>query len=155
VSRAYARAARGGYALAEPKSRRARRTVALPALAREAIEAQRVRQDAERDAAGSAWQDRDGLIFTDPLGRPPHPETVTSAFRALVGRSGLGSLRLHDLRHTAATLALSAGVPVVDVSEMLGHSSAAVTLNVYAHVVAEGPRRVADALDRALSGGAS
>jgi integrase len=49
-------------------------------------------------------------------------------------------------------MALSAGVPVVDVSTMLGHSSAAVTLNVYAHAVAEGPRRVADAMDRALGG---
>ncbi len=150
VARAYARAARGGYALSEPKSRKARRTIALPTLARKALEARRVRQDADREAAGSAWQDRDGLIFTDTIGRPQHPETVTAAFGVLVTRSGLGHLRLHDLRHTAATLALAAGVPVVDVSEMLGHSSAAVTLNVYAHTVTEGPRRVADALDRAL-----
>lgn len=152
VSRAYARGVRGSYVLSEPKTRRARRTIALPALAREALEAQRGAQDAQRDAAGATWQDRDGLVFTDAIGRPHHPESVTSAFGRLVVRSGMGPLRLHDLRHTAATMALSAGVPVVDVSEMLGHSSAAVTLTVYAHTVAEGPRRVADALDRAMGG---
>ena len=62
VARAYARASRGGYALSEPKSRKARRTIALPALALEALEAQRARQDADRAAAGSAWQDRTGGI---------------------------------------------------------------------------------------------
>ena len=70
-----------------------------------------------------------------------------------MGRSGLGALRLHDIRHTAATLALAAGVPVLDVSEMLGHSSATVTLTVYGHATEAGPRRVADALDRALAEG--
>ncbi len=150
VARAYARAARGGYAVSEPKTRKARRTIALPSLARAALEAQRARQDAEHVSAGSAWQDRDGLVFTDSIGRPQHPETVTTAFRALVSRSGLGHLRLHDLRHTTATLALAAGVPVLDVSEMLGHSSAAVTLSVYGHATEPGPRRVADAMDRAL-----
>ncbi|MDA8237905.1 MAG: tyrosine-type recombinase/integrase [Chloroflexi bacterium] len=152
VSRALARSAAGGYAVAEPKSRRARRTIALPALARDALRRQAEAQAREREAAGTAWQDRDGLIFTDPVGRLWHPESVTSAWAALVKRTGIGRLRLHDLRHTAATLSLSGGVPVQDVSDMLGHSSPSITMDIYSHSVDEGPRRVADAMDRALGG---
>ena len=150
VARALARSAGGGYAVAEPKSRRARRTIALPILARDALRRQGQAQTREREAAGSAWQDRDGLIFADPIGRPWHPDSVTSAWGALVRRSGIGHLRLHDLRHTAATLSLSAGLPVRDVADMLGHSSPSITLDVYGQSVSEGPRRVADAMDRAL-----
>lgn len=151
VVRALARSASGGYCVAEPKSRRARRTIALPALAREALRRQHDRQDAERAAVGSAWQDRDGLVFADPIGRPWHPETITTHHRALVRRSGIGRLRLHDLRHTAATLALSAGVPVRDVADALGHASPSITLDIYGQSVAEGPRRVAEAMDRTLA----
>jgi integrase len=150
VSRSLARAATGGYAVAEPKSKRSVRTIVLPALARQALDHQRVRQDVEKAAAGSAWQDVDGSVFTDAIGRPWHPETMTTMYRALVARSGIGPLRLHDLRHTAATLALSAGVPVRDVSDALGHASPSITLDIYGQSVAEGPRRVADALDRAF-----
>jgi integrase len=60
-------------------------------------------------------------------------------------------VRLHDLRHTAATLALAAGVPVRDVADNLGHASPSITLDIYGHAVPEGSRRVADAMDRALS----
>jgi len=152
VARALSRSAGVGYAIAEPKSRRAHRTIALPALARDALRRQAEMQGREREAAGSAWQDRAGYVFLDPIGRLRKPEAVGSAWRALVARTGIGRLRLHDLRHTAATLSLSAGIPVQDVADMLGHSSASITLDVYSHAVAEGPRRVADAMDRALEG---
>jgi integrase len=89
-------------------------------------------------------------VFPDATGKPMHPEAASNAFRALADRVGLEDVRLHDLRHTAATLALAAGVPVRDVSDMLGHSSPSVTLNVYGHAIPEGPSRVADALDKAL-----
>ena len=152
VARSLSRAPGAGYAIAEPKSRRAHRTIALPVLAIDALRRQAEMQDREREAAGSAWQDRAGYVFADPIGRLLHPESVTSAWRALVARTGIGHLRLHDLRHTAATLSLSAGIPVQDVADMLGHSSASITLDVYSHAVAEAPRRVADAMDRALGG---
>lgn len=152
VSRALARSADGGYAIAEPKSRRGRRSIVLPSLGVEALGRQRIRQEAERAGAGAAWQAGD-LIFADAIGRPWHPETITTMFRSLVDRSGIGHLRLHDLRHSAATIALSAGVPVRDVSDALGHSSPSITLDIYGQAVAEGPRRVADAMDRALGHG--
>jgi integrase len=138
VDASMAVAAKGGYERAEPKTRRSRRTVGLPALARDALALQRAASD------GSPW------VF--PVGgKPMHPEAASEAFRVLSRRAGL-TVRLHDLRHTAATLALAAGVPVRDVSDALGHSSPSVTLNVYGHAIPEGPSRVADALDKALGG---
>jgi len=153
VARSVARAAGGGYAVGAPKTRRAGRTLALPVLGRDALRRQRESQDAQRAALGTAWQDVDGVVFTDPVGRPWHPETITAAYRTLVRHSGIGRLRLHDLRHTAATLALSAGVPARDVADALGHAGPSITLDIYGQSVAEGPRRVADAMDRALSHG--
>ena len=137
VDASMAVAASGGYERAEPKTRRSRRTVGLPALAHEALERQRAASD------GSPW------VF--PVGaKPMHPEAASDAFRRLARSAGL-TVRLHDLRHTAATLALAAGVPIRDVADALGHSSPSVTLNVYGHAIPEGPSRVAEALDKALA----
>lgn len=133
--------ANGGYVRGDPKTRRSRRTVGLPAMARAALERQRVL------TAGSPW------VFPDPVtGQPLHPEAASNAWAALAKRAGLSGVRLHDLRHTAATLALAAGVPVRDVADSLGHSSPSVTLDIYGHAIPEGPSRVADALDKALGG---
>ena len=95
----------------------------------------------------------DGSLWVFPVGdKSMHPEAASDAVRRLADQAGLPGVRLHDLRHTAATLALAAGVPVRDVSDALGHSSPSVTLNVYGHAIPEGPSRVADALDKALGG---
>ncbi len=100
VTGTLARSARGGYERAEPKTRRSRRTVGLPAMARQALARQR------ELSTGSPW------VFPDPVtGKPLHPESVTSAWRALAKRADLPGVRLHDLRHTAATLALAGWRP--------------------------------------------
>ena len=151
VRRSLARAEGGGWAMAEPKTRRSRRTVMLPGIARDGLDRQRQRQAAAKDAAGSAWQDRAGQVFTDAVGRPLNPTAVSHAFRVAADRLAL-PVRLHDLRHTAATLMLGAGVPLKVVSETLGHSSIAVTADVYAHVTPQLRREAADAMDRALGG---
>jgi integrase len=156
VRRAMARSPEGGYRPAEPKSRRAKRTITLAGVALAALARRRADQDTDRVNAGELWSDPDGLVFTDPLGRPWAPETITDAWRRLVSRSGIGGrLRLHDMRHTAATLALSAGIPVRDVADALGHASPSITLDIYGHTVAEGPDRVAASIDRAIGGGAA
>ena len=152
VRRSLARAEGGGWALAEPKTARSRRTVMLPAFADAALGQQRSRQAELRAIAGTAWQDRSGMIFTDAVGRPLHPSAVSHAFRAAADSLGLSGVRLHDLRHTAATLLLGAGVPLKVVSETLGHSSIAITADVYAHVTPELRREAADAMDRTLGG---
>jgi integrase len=154
VRRSLARASGSGYALAEPKTKRSRRTVPLPPTILEALDRQRTRQDLAKAAAGSAWQDRVGLCFTDAVGRPVSPTVVSHAFRDAADAIGL-PVRLHDLRHTYASALLRAGVPLKVVSEVLGHSSIATTADVYGHLEDAGRRQAADAIGFALTGGAS
>ena len=123
----------------------------LPAVAVEGLRRQKARQAADKLAAGTGWQDRDGLTFTGVVGHPVRPDALSAAFRGAADRIGL-PVRLHDLRHTAASLMLAEGVSVKVVSETLGHSSVGVTLDVYAHVSPELRREAANALDKALGG---
>jgi len=91
----------------------------------------RRRQAAEKLAAGPAYEDSAFLL----VGRPYHPESISRWFDTKVAQLGLPRIRLHDCRHTAATLMLAAGTPVKVVSEVLGHSSVTTTLSIYAHVL--------------------
>ncbi len=75
------------------------------------------------------------MVVARENGTPIHPHSFSQTFERLVKRAGIRSIRLHDLRHTHATLALKAGVPVKVVSERLGHESPAFTLKQYAHVI--------------------
>jgi integrase len=115
-----------------------------------ALAAWRKRQAEERLAAGPAWQEH-GLAFVDEAGRAPHPETITRWWREAVARARVTPIRLHDARHTAATMMLRAGVPVKVVSQRLGHADVAVTMRVYQHTTAHDDQAAADALGRALA----
>lgn len=92
-------------------------------------------------------------MFPDTIGRARHGAIFNrSSWRPVREAAGLPpSVRFHDLRHTAASLALAAGVPVTTVSEMLGHASTAITLSVYAHAVPGSQQAAADAMDSILS----
>ena len=96
------------------------------------------------------WQNADDLVFTDAVGRPLVNRYITPALRAALSRAGLPAIRCHDLRHTAATLQLAAGVPLSTISRTLGHSTLAITADTYAAVTPELRRDAADAMDRAL-----
>lgn len=124
----------------------------MPARARQAVETQRTRQLFAKNAAGTAWQDRTGLVFTDSVGRPLLPESVSHRFGRDLAKAGVPRIRFHDLRHSAATALLTAGVPLVVVSEWLGHSGVGITASAYAAVVPELMTEAADAMDRALGG---
>lgn len=140
----------GRLAWGPPKSDRGRRTVVLDAGTVAALRSHRARQSKERLALGSGYEDQ-GLVFAREDGAPLHPEWITKRFHALTKAAGLPAIHLHDLRHSAASLALTAGVPMKVVSENLGHSTMAVTANVYSHVTTDLARdaaaRVAAALD--------
>jgi integrase len=90
-------------------------------------------QAEERLASGPVWRDL-GLVFTLPDGRPYHPDRLSREFARRVARHGVPRIRLHDLRHTWATLALQAGVPTKVVAERLGHASTRITEDIYQHV---------------------
>jgi len=74
-------------------------------------------------------------VFCHEDGAPIHPHVLSDAFKKLVARSGIPRIRLHDLRHTHATLLLKAGVPIKVVSERLGHATPAFTMATYQHVL--------------------
>lgn len=77
----------------------------------------------------------DGLVVTNIDGSASNPEAFSNLFADLARRAGLPVIRLHDLRHSYATEALAAGVPVKVVSQRVGHADVGVTLRVYAHVM--------------------
>lgn len=119
----------------EPKTARGRRRIALAPSVAEALRGQRTRQLAERLMLGPAWDDGD-LVFPNPVGHVLDPSNVThTSFRPLLRRAGLPQIRFHDLRHTAATLLLLRHVNPKVVSELLGHASVAITLDIYSHVL--------------------
>jgi integrase len=137
--------------LVEPKTSRSRRTVNLSEAAVRALRAHKVRQLEERLAAGLRWQDS-GLVFPNSLGKPLDPHELHNGFKALLTKAGLPNIRFHDLRHSAASLMLAQGIPLRSIQDILGHSSIALTANLYAHVGEQLRREAADAMDAVLAG---
>ena len=121
--------------LGTPKTAKGRRTVTLDKGTIAALREHRKRQAAERLLMGAGWTDLD-LVFCHVDGTMLHPERFTRGFSEAVGRLGLPAIRLHDLRHGWATLALQAGVHPKVVQERLGHANIGITLDTYSHVVA-------------------
>lgn len=87
----------------------------------------------ERRVAAEVWEDND-LIFSTNTGRPVNPNNLIRHFRALLATAGVRPIRLHDLRHTSASLLLLAGEHPKVVSERLGHAGVSITMNLYSHV---------------------
>ncbi|MGH9015360.1 MAG: tyrosine-type recombinase/integrase [Acidimicrobiia bacterium] len=121
------------HAASRTKAHRAR-VIELDAETVAALKTWRTRQAEERLLLGPAYKDRD-LVFCHPDGRPYHPDRFSREFDRRVLRYHAPRIRLHDLRHTWATLALQAGVDVKIVSERLGHSTTTITRDIYQHVL--------------------
>lgn len=117
-----------------PTKHKRGRSVPLDKGTVEALRRHRARQAEWQLAMGSGWANEWDLVFTQSDGRPYRPDSLSADFAKLVKESGLPRIRLHDLRHTFATVALSHGVPIKVISEVVGHSSTAFTLDQYAHV---------------------
>jgi integrase/predicted RNA-binding Zn-ribbon protein involved in translation (DUF1610 family) len=133
----------GEVQISEPKTARGRRRLALDPLTMEALKAHAARQADERSAC-DAW-DESGYIFTTEEGQPLDPHRVSKAFERRLRAAALPRIPLHGLRHTYATLALSSGVNPRIVSGRLGHSTVALTLDIYSHVL---PQADAEAAER-------
>jgi len=135
--------------IATPKSGKSR-SVALGTVAVTALREHRKRQAQERLLVGTEWRDL-GVVFSTEYGDFLSPTTLRLALRRALTRAGLPTIRFHDLRHSAATLMLGRGVHPKMASEMLGHSTIAITLDLYSHVSANMQRQAADAIDAALA----
>jgi len=120
--------------VSEPKTVKGRRVIAIDPGTVEVLKAQAARQLEEQGKWDEAWVDS-GLVFTLENGEALDPESVSRYFRHAVKASMLPPIRLHDLRHTHATLALQAGIHPKVVSERLGHATISITLDTYSHAI--------------------
>jgi len=121
----------------EPKSAGSRRTIALPeyTVAVLLLHQEKTGKD-------------EGLLFTTSSGRPVSPRNLTRHFHLALDKAGLPKIRFHDLRHTAATLLLKENVHPKIVQEMLGHSTIALTLDTYSHILPDIQQEAADKMDK-------
>ena len=121
-----------GWAFDDTKRRRSRRVVKLQSFVLAALKTLR-----ERLAAGGEGNccPENDLIFVTETGMPLRQRVVKREFRRLLAKAGIRSVRLYDLRHTAATLGIAAGVSVKVISDQLGHASISFTLERYSHVL--------------------
>jgi integrase len=140
---------KGGASFGPPKSRRSRRTIALDPETVDALRRHRETQLLERDFAGPAYTDRD-LVFADPLGGTIHPRRLTKSFSQHRKAAGIPGGSLHVLRHTAATLMLSGGVPIHIAAARLGDDPTTV-LGTYAHLLPQSDELAAERMAAALA----
>ena len=126
------------------------RNVRLTSGAVEALKRHRAAQNGQRIRLGSLWQDH-GLVFPSQRGTTMHASNLTArSFKPLLKRAGLPDIRLHDLRHTCATLLLSEGVHPKFVQELLGHANVGITLDTYSHVLPSMGDQTVTAMERVL-----
>jgi integrase len=134
-----------------PKTKKGEREIALDPRTVEALRAHRKAQVKEQLAMGEHYQDG-GLVFARPDGTPIHPDRASKLFNGLVARSRLKRIRLHDLRHTHATIALRAGIHPKVVSERLGHGSIVITLDAYSHAIPAMQQEAAETIAALVNG---
>ena len=140
----------GKVTLGPPKTKKSRRSVGLTERAVEALRAHLSRQLEAMERMGSLYRPG-GLVFANEIGGIINPSNLRNrSFKPLLKRAGLPHIRFHDLRHTCATLLLSRNVNPKVVSEMLGHSSIAITLDTYSHVLPTMQQSAVHALEDTL-----
>lgn len=150
IRRTLSTAMGAGFSFNPPKTAKSRRSIKVPKLALQTLRRHRVVQLEKRMKAGDLWKDHD-LVFTTGVGTPiSRADLITRSFKPLLRRAGLPDIRFHDLRHTCATLLLGKGVHVKLVQELLGHSTIAITLDTYSHVLPGMGDSLADTMDEAF-----
>jgi integrase len=142
----------GGYRVTEPKTASGKRKITLPQFVLEVLQQYRIRQLEAKLKAGPQWEEHD-LVFCNIYGRFLNTNSLQMLFSSLLKKAGLPHMRFHDLRHSAATILLSMGVPAKVVQELLGHSHISITLGVYGHVLASMQQEAMDKLDELFGKG--
>ena len=120
--------------IGEPKTLRSRRTLDMPDLVVNVLKRHRDEQDKERVAAADTWVET-GLVFTTTVGTAIDPSNLRRQFTKLTRKAGIGHWHPHELRHSAASLLSAAGVPIEQISDVLGHEGPRTTAAVYRHLV--------------------
>lgn len=150
VDRQLIRQKGGGYVFRSPKTSSGQRQIAIGQAAITVLKQHAENQENQRKKAGERWEEW-GLVFPSNIGTPTEATKLRAAFRKVLKRAGLPNLRFHDLRHTAASLMLNFGVPLIVVSKRLGHANPSITLNVYAHLVPSMQEKAAEIMDELLT----
>jgi integrase len=139
----------GVLVVSTPKTAGSRRTVSLSLAAVALLKAHKVTQASERLKAGNLWENT-GFVFVTEFGQPADPRNLLRAVTIAAKKADLVGVGVHTLRHTYATTALLNGVPIHVVSRNLGHSSIAITADIYGHLTDEATQSAADTVSVAL-----
>ena len=135
-----------GYVVGEPKTKAGRRKIVLSSVVLKALKEHQVKQEQARVKMGEKWQEY-GLVFCNLHGGYFNPGHVWYLFKQLLKAADLPDVRFHDLRHSVATVLLAAKMDLKAVSQLLGHSSVAITADVYQNVLPEQQQEIVSKID--------
>ena len=141
---------KAGLRFKPPKTKRGRRNIALPPDAVTMLRAHRIKQLETRLVIGLGKIEPSTLVLSDVEGRPLKPHTVSRAWQRIVVAKGLPQVTFHALRHTHASMLIRKGVDILTISRRLGHSAAAITLDVYGHLIEGADAAAAKAIEGVL-----
>jgi integrase len=133
----------------EPKTRQSARLVSIPDSVVVELKNHKRWQEHHKQQIGKAYEDYD-LIVANEIGRPIHPRSLTGHFNQIIKKANVSKIRFHDTRHTHATILLKLGEHIKIVSERLGHSNSAMTMNVYSHVTRDMQEQAANRFEKAM-----
>jgi integrase len=152
VIRQLTRAKRGGFEFTQPKTKAGQRTIQLSKEVLEVLKEHRKYQQYMYSFNHHRWAD-DNLIFTNTIGSPLDKYNLLKRFKKLLKKAGLPDIRFHDLRHTAASIMLNNGIPVIIVSRILGHAKPSTTMDIYGHLIPGKQKEAASLMGRVLTNG--
>ena len=138
-----------GLEMQEPKTKGSRRTLTLPTEAKLSLQAHHDRQDLKRRMTGEVWE-ANGLIFSTGMGTPLDQSQIRRHWKSATKKAGLPQYRIHDLRHSVASNLVAGGMGLLEVAHLLGHSNAAMVVQVYGHIAPDDHRRAASLMDALL-----